>query len=165
MDPELKDKITKLLGKGNGTRAIGRLLKISPQRVSEVKKELMTPPKKKPLAFAVPPASLEPAQTPLTSDADADVELDTPVTKDDLGEYARKMKRAIPISLRVKTTKFLVTQTKNPAAAQRALEHADAINSMVPDNKPSSVATVPIFALPKGDTPNVGRVKVETTGE
>lgn len=162
MDPELKDKITKLLGKGNGTRAIGRLLKISPQRVSEVKKELMTPPKKKPLAFAVPPASLEPAQTPLTSDVELD---ETPVHKDDLTEYARQMKRAIPIRLRVKTTKFLVTQQKNPAAAQRALEHADAINSMVPDNKPSSVASVPIFALPKGDTPNVGRVKVETTGE
>jgi hypothetical protein len=152
----MKDQVVKLLGKGMGTREIGRALKISPQRVSEIKAKLLNPPKRPAPPVAVPNLSLEHRQGLPEPQAPPNP---PQAGRADLDEYARMMNKSVPLKMRVAATKRLINQDKNPAAAQRAVEHADAITGMIPDLKPSNIATVPIFALPGHSTPTVSRVR------
>ena len=165
--PDPKEEAKQMLREGASSKAITAATGLSKQRISELRKQLglkgvpLFPEKGKPAAIPPPP-------TPPTPQAEDPEEAEDPAISDvvekvvnskkqgrDLDAYAEMMWKVLPMHLRVRAVAKIATQTKNPAAAQRAIEHADLVCGLVPDPKPTNVPLVPIFALPGGEVPSM----------
>lgn len=123
------EQIERLLGEGKTVTEIALITGVSVATVSRFRKKLE--------AESAPAAGT-------TGDAARD-------------EYRQTLRRLLPVAARAKKLAELA-QSKQPAVALRAIELADQISGLGPDQQ-TPPATVPMFALPEATKTPFKQVK------